>query len=212
MSFEQTNGAVRLAVCGTAREQYLWQALDLDGAVDRQIGPRALRQWAREVDVHLYRALLDGGVDAYDLSGHDAVARVDAHRLTNLNVARLGLRDVDLGAQIVGSRDARDVLTECQGLTVFREHLLQHAGHTGAHFEPVDLLLLALVGVTHLRHVRLACRDLRLDGVGELCNPIRFDLEAYLELLGHELGSLHLQRGYDVARRPLGFGLSRSDS
>ena len=48
---EQRDRGIRLAVRGAARIDHLRQALDLDGAVDRQVGARAARQFADEFDV-----------------------------------------------------------------------------------------------------------------------------------------------------------------
>ena len=80
----------------TADVEDVVETLELDRAVDAQVGTRAFRQLAVERDVDCDGALFDRGIDASDVAGDDAVARVDRGRLIDLNILRLRLRDFDL--------------------------------------------------------------------------------------------------------------------
>src|SRR5262245_30463497 len=71
--------------------------LDLDGAVDREVGAGAARQLAFEGHVHQHGAFGDRGVDAHHLAGHLAVAGVDQGGQAEGHVARLGLGHPQLG-------------------------------------------------------------------------------------------------------------------
>ena len=56
--------ALGLAAARAGRRRARRQALELDGAVDGEVGPRALGQRALERDVDGHRAVLGGGIDA----------------------------------------------------------------------------------------------------------------------------------------------------
>ena len=86
------------------------QPLELDRAVDREVGPRALRQLAHERDVDRDRAVLHRGVDADDArrSRRRCACRSTAFWPIT-HVAGLRLGDAHDRLQLVGLRDAREV-------------------------------------------------------------------------------------------------------
>ena len=94
--FENADGAVVLAKSGPADVDDVVESLELDRAVDAQIGARAFRQFAVDRHIDRDRSLLHRGIDADDVAFNDAVARVDRRLLVDLNIFRLRLRDLDL--------------------------------------------------------------------------------------------------------------------
>src|SRR5262245_29240605 len=105
---EETHEALLLPERGTSHEQRVLEPVELDRAVDREVRPRALRELALERDVDGDRSVLRGGVDARDLPGHDAVARVDRGGLADGDVLGLRLGDLQLRLQLLGLDDLRE--------------------------------------------------------------------------------------------------------
>src|SRR5436190_518060 len=204
---EQRDRRVRLPVRRAPRVEHVRQALDLDRAVDREIGPRATRQRAREIDVDLHGAALHGRIDPRHATVDDAVARVDVHQLIGQHVARLRLGHAQLGAQVVRRRDARDVRADHDALTLLDEHLLDDARDTGAHHQRLDAHALAFVRVARLLDARLADSELCLHRRGELIEPFLLDVALHLELPGEQLRALVLDLRHDIAQLLLRFGL-----
>src|SRR3990170_1844520 len=58
---EQTDGALRLTVGRSSHVEHVSDPLELDGAVDAQIGPRSFGERSHERHVHGDRSFLDGG-------------------------------------------------------------------------------------------------------------------------------------------------------
>lgn len=71
------------------------QALQLNCAVNAQIRARAFRQRSVQRNVHGYGAIFDRRINANDMAGNDAIARVYFDGLIQLHVPRLRLRDFD---------------------------------------------------------------------------------------------------------------------
>ena len=142
---EQADGAVLLAERRASDVQDVLQALEFDRAVDAEVGAGAARQLAGELDVHGDGAVLRRRVDADDLAGDDAVAGVDRGQLADGQVAGLGLGDAQLGLEAGRVGDAGHVGALGDLLADFDRHLLEHAGHAGAHAQLVDLLAAQVV-------------------------------------------------------------------
>src|SRR6185436_8623370 len=87
---EEPDGALLLAEGRAADVQDVVQTLQLDGAVDAEVGSRTARQFAFERDVHGYCAVDGGRIDTNHLAGNDAAARVYCGDLADGEV--LGLR------------------------------------------------------------------------------------------------------------------------
>lgn len=170
------------------------------------IRPRAGRQVPRELDVDLHRALAHRRIDADDLARHDAVARVDGDVLTRDDVLDLRLRNAELGNQLVGPRDARDVRAGLHLLPLLDHDFLHDAGETGAHGQRLHLLEHALICVLILREARALRGDLRFDGCAELVQALDLDLVRGLQRFGRELRPADLQLR-DDARCTFGLGL-----
>src|SRR6478735_11804011 len=77
VGLEEVDGAALLAEGRAADVDDVVETLEFDGAVDREVRAGALRQRAGEENVDGDRAILDGGVDAADGAGAEAVAGVD---------------------------------------------------------------------------------------------------------------------------------------
>src|SRR5690606_37804709 len=137
---EQADRGARLRVDRTSGEDDVLEPLDLDRPVDRKIRTRAARKLADELDVDLHAAAAHGRIDAHDEPFDDAVPRIDADALAELDVARLGLGNLQLGLQLVGPRDARAVRAERDALAFLDVDLGQHAGNAGADLQRLDLL------------------------------------------------------------------------
>ena len=93
---EHADGIVFLPECRAADEYDVIEALQLDRAVDAEIGTRAFRQRLVKCNIDSDRALLDRGIDSSGVAFHDAITCVDRGLLVWLNVFRLRLGDLDL--------------------------------------------------------------------------------------------------------------------
>src|SRR5690606_34562929 len=102
---EQADSGVGLPVYRPPGEHHTRQTLDLDRAVDGEIGTHAARHLSLQLDVHLHCAVADGGVDANHTAFDDTVTRVDPDALVDLHVARLRLRYLQRGLHVVRARD-----------------------------------------------------------------------------------------------------------
>ena len=80
------------------------------------------------------------GIDANDLAGDEAVARVDRGNLSDGQIARLRFRDAQFGLEARRIRDAHEVGAGLHLLADFDRHLFEHAVHAGAHAQLIDLL------------------------------------------------------------------------
>ena len=109
VKLEDADGRAVLGEGRAADVEDVVEPLELDRAVDAQVGARAFRQRAIEGDVDRDGALLDRGIDAGDVAGDDAVAGVDRGRLVDLNIFRLRLRDLDLRFQFRRIGDAGEI-------------------------------------------------------------------------------------------------------
>jgi hypothetical protein len=161
IELEQAHRALLLAKCRTSDEQDVFQALEFNRAVDAEVGPRTARQLALEPDVNRNRAVLRRGVDANDPAGNDALARVDRGDLADRQVARLRLGDAQFRLEARRIRNANEVGAGLHLLADFHRHLLEHAGHAGAHAQLIDLLAAKVVGRSRLIDLRLRCREPR---------------------------------------------------
>src|SRR4030095_13390983 len=83
IELEESDGALLLAERRPSDKQDVIQTLEFNRAVDAEVGPRAARQLALELDVHGDRAVLRGGVDTNHFAGDDAVAGVDRGNLSD---------------------------------------------------------------------------------------------------------------------------------
>src|SRR5665213_1423786 len=144
------------------------QALDLDRAVDREVGPRTGRQLAGEIDIDLHGAVLHRRVDPGDLAIDDAVACIDLDRLADDDILGLGLGDAQLRHQVVRSRDTSEVGTRDHLLALLDRNQLQHAGDAGAHVQRVGLALAQVARTIELVQARLFGGDLGGHVVAEL--------------------------------------------
>src|SRR6266480_3242072 len=141
-NFEHADGVVLLPERRTADENYVIEVLELDCSINAEIGPRALRQRLIKRDLHIDRPLLYGGINARDVAIRDTVASVDHSFLTNLNVLRLSLSDLDLRFQLRRVRDAREVIADFQALSDLHRQLLQDSRHAGAYMQRFHLVSL----------------------------------------------------------------------
>ena len=91
---------------GAADVEDVFEILEFDGAIDAEIGARAVWERFGEQDVDGDGAVLDGGIDAGDPALDDAVAGVDGGRLANRDVSGLGFGDFDFGLQVLGVGNA----------------------------------------------------------------------------------------------------------
>ncbi len=107
--FEDADRRAVLGKGGPADEENVVEPFELDRAVDAQVGTGAFRERAIECDIDRDGALFDCGIDADDVTGNDAVARIDRGRLIDLNILRLGLGDLDLRFQFRRIGDAGEV-------------------------------------------------------------------------------------------------------
>ena len=138
---EDADGALLLAEGGTADVDDVVEALELDGAVNGEVGTGTAGELVGDGDVDEDGAVLHGGVDAGDLALDDAVAGVDLGDLAEGDVAGLGFRDADLGLELGGIGDAGDVGARLDlGADLDREGG-EDAGHGGADLEGVELLV-----------------------------------------------------------------------
>ena len=124
---EQADRALLLAEGRAADEEHVVEPLELDGAVDAQVGTRAARQLAGELDVDRDGALLRRRVDADDLAFDDAVAGVDLRALADGQVLGLRFRDPQLGLQTGRVGDTREVGARRHLLADADGNLLEHA-------------------------------------------------------------------------------------
>ena len=90
-------------------------------------GTRAFGQLAVERDVDRDRAVLHGRIDAGHHPVDDAIARVDAGLLADLNVLGLRFRDLDFRLEPTGIRDAGEVGAGRDLLAHFHRDDLEHA-------------------------------------------------------------------------------------
>src|SRR5205085_7232325 len=74
---EELDLPLRLRAGGTADVEHVGELLDLDGALDGQVGAGTLGQFAFERDVDLDRALVGGGRDTGNRALDEPVAGVD---------------------------------------------------------------------------------------------------------------------------------------
>src|SRR5690606_762097 len=190
----ENDRGVRLAVDGAARVNDVLEPFDLDRAVDRKLGPRAAGKLPQKLDVHLHGTVTRGRVDPDHAPVDDAVARIHVHELADLHVARLRLRDLQLGLQIVGPRDPRDVRAERDALSLLDLHFLEHACDAGAHLQGVDALEAALARVLHLVEARRPRGALRRQRRPGLLEALPLDVHANLLLTCEELGALVFDR------------------
>ena len=181
---EEADQAVGLALGGPAHVEHVVEPLQLDRAVHRQVGPRALGQGAVEVEVDRHRAVLDRGVHPHHVRLDDAVARVDAGLLADLHVLGLGLRDADHGLELAGLGHAREVGARGDALAHLHRELLQHAVHARLELQGLHLGA-PQPGRGHalLGH-RALHGQLRLDGLARDGQALLLELVAVVQLLG----------------------------
>src|SRR5439155_15026524 len=116
---EEADRALRLAESRAAHVEHIIQMLDLDGAVYAQVRHSTWGQRPVQLHVHRSRAVLDGRVNADNVTRDDAVVSVDFSRLGQLNVFRLCLCNLQFRLELLrvsnfgecGAR--RDLLTDC---------------------------------------------------------------------------------------------------
>src|SRR5262249_46652754 len=136
--FEQAHGRVRLTERRTLHVEHVRQMLELDGAFHGEIRPRARRQLALEANIDAHRALRGRGIDARDLAGDDAVARVDLGRLANREILGLRFGNADFGFEALRVGHFREQLPDGDRLAGLERRFLQHAGDARANVQRID--------------------------------------------------------------------------
>src|SRR6185369_4207957 len=110
LDLEQADRALGLAIRGAADEGDILELLDLDGAVDAEIGARTLRQGAIECDLDGDRPGLRRRIGTNDVPFDRAVVvQVDDSALPNGDILGLRLRDAQHGLEATRLRDAREL-------------------------------------------------------------------------------------------------------
>ena len=94
--FEHPHGVVFLPERGTSDVNHIIEMFELDGAVDAEVGSRAFWQRFIKRNFDIHRSLFHCRIYARDVAVRDSIARVDHGFLTDLNVLRLSLGDLDL--------------------------------------------------------------------------------------------------------------------
>ena len=140
VELEDVHSAAFLAEGRPADVNDVVETLEFNRAIDAQVGPRALGEFAGERDVDRDRAVLNLGVDARDPSGHDAIARVDRGVLADLNILGLRLGDAHLGLQAGRIGHPRDVGARLDLGTDLDGQHLKHPGHARAHVEGIGFV------------------------------------------------------------------------
>src|SRR5262249_34927558 len=95
-NFEHADRIVLLTERRTTDINDVIQMLELDCSINAQIWTRAFRQYLIKRDFHIDGPLLHCRINTRDVAIGDAVASIDHGFLTNLNVLRLSLGDLDL--------------------------------------------------------------------------------------------------------------------
>ena len=169
---EQPHRRIRLAERRPPDVEHVLEPLELDGALDRQIRPRALRQRPVEGDVDLDRARHRRRIDARHLADDDAVARVDGGLLPELHVLGLRLGHAQLRLELVGLRHLGDHGTDGDRLPRLQRQILQHARDAGAHVQRLDLLVAELGDRAQPLELLPLRLHLRRDALGERAEPL----------------------------------------
>lgn len=129
--FEQADGAIRIGLHWFAHVQDIIEPFQFDRSFHTQIRPRAAWQNSFHGDVDSYGAGLNGGIDAHNATGDQAVAGIDDGALLQLDILGLGFVDANLRLEPSGIGDARDVGTGGQLLADMEAgaiaEFLQHA-------------------------------------------------------------------------------------
>src|SRR5688572_18656114 len=192
---EDLDRGVRLSVSGTSDEERVRQPLDLDGAVDGQIGTRSGWERAVEGDVDAHRAVARGGVDARDAPRDDAIARVDRRALPDRDVLRLRLRNAEHRLEAARLDDFRQRRAGHRPLTDLEWKLLEHAVGAGGDAHGGDLLATEGEDLAQAPDLRALHVELRGDRIGVHAQPLLLDRIARLELLLLVLRPLQVRGG-----------------
>jgi len=182
---EEADGAVRVAECRAPHMEHVVELLDVDRAVDAEIGNRAGRERPIEGYVNGARSVQYGGINAGNVAGNDAVVGVDFGGLAELDVVGLGFGDLQGGLELIGDDDlgdggaGGDMLTDGDG----SGERGQHTGDAGRDLKSGFLILIEGELIPGLVDFGLLGGELNLDGVLLHLKLLETDL-----VLGGELG------------------------
>src|SRR5271166_4804985 len=193
VQFEERDLGVGLADHRPSDEHHVSQFLDGDGSVHAQIGAHAVGS-TFELDVDVHGCIHRGRIDARDMAGNDAVARIDGSNLPERYVFDLRLGDFQRGFQAIRLRELRQNRAGCDAHADFERRgggsqLCQHAIIGRAYDQLFHLFLLELVGGLQLFDLNLGCVELRLDGL-----TADFELLFGKRVASLELGELGLRK------------------
>src|SRR5580765_3174138 len=132
---------------------------------------------------------------------HKATAGVDFGPLSDLNVFRLRLCNLDLCLQSARIGDPCEVDTRADLLPFRNFHFLENTWEPGSHAQVVALPLLELQRGVRLIDSRLLNRELRLALVRTAGELFLRDLVSHAKLLGVELRLAQLELRYELILR-----------
>jgi hypothetical protein len=186
--FKETDRAVRPGLHRFADMQDIIESFEFDGAFHTEIGSSTARQLTLQCDVNRHGTALDGGIDANDAAGDEAISRIDGGALLQLDILRLGLIDADFSFEPGRIGDTGNIGAggqlladlKCSGIP----KLLQHPIDAGADLERFDLVAAQLELRAQLLDLGGLHGDLRGGGIAADLKPFLLNVQESGEFLG----------------------------
>src|SRR5277367_5016112 len=184
--FEQADRAVFVAERGTAYVKHVRHPVEIDGSIDAQVGTRAQWHGPRKLYVNRDRSVHYGEINSHYFAFDHAVVGIDLGWLPDLDVARLGLGDLQCSLQLIRLYHLRQHCPGIHMLPYLQRHVrgLQHSVDSRADRQRLFLPLFQRQHGLGLLHLGLLDSNHGSDGPLIHLELLPFNLLPFAHLVG----------------------------